>query len=119
MSKKRIGGSLRRAARCALACILTASMTLSPITPAVEMAFAAQPNGSSAYVQTGREVRYGGGGRTNEFDVNGAIAGTAKGLSVLNSITTPIADTIALVVTWSRMRPKTMRVTMDVFGNRI
>ena len=74
MSKKRIGGSLRRAARCALACILAASMTLSPITPAIEMALAAQPNGSSAYVQTGREVRYGGGGRTNEFRVNGAIA---------------------------------------------
>ena len=49
-------------------------MTLSPITPAIEMALAAQPNGSSAYVQTGREVRYGGGGRTNEFRVNGAIA---------------------------------------------
>ena len=29
------------------------------------------------------------------------------------------AGAIALLVIWIRMRPKTMRVTMDVFGNRI
>lgn len=74
MSKKRIGGSLRRAARGALVCILAASMTLSPIAPAIETAFAAQPGGSSAYVQTGREIPYGGGGKTNYFEVNGAAA---------------------------------------------
>lgn len=73
MPKKRVGGSLRRAARGALACILAASMALSPITPAIEAAFAA-PSGETGYVQTGREIRYGNGGKTNYFEVNGATA---------------------------------------------
>lgn len=73
MSKKGIGGSLRRAARGALACILAASMTLSPITPAIEVAFAAQPGGTG-HVSSGRTIRYGSGGRTDLFSVDGTVA---------------------------------------------
>lgn len=50
---------------------MVAGNILGLIGPSVARAWA---DGSSAYVQTGREVRYGGGGRTNEFNVNGAIA---------------------------------------------
>lgn len=50
---------------------MVAGNFLGLIGPSVARAWA---DGSSAYVQTGREIRYGGGGRTNEFNVNGAIA---------------------------------------------
>lgn len=74
MSKKRFGGSLRRVAQGALACILAASMTLSPITPAIETAFAAQPGGTGR-VNSARTIRYGGGGgRTELFSVDGTVA---------------------------------------------
>ena len=63
--------SSRRAGRAALVCVLAAIMALSPLTSAVQTAFAAQETG---YVQTGRDIRYGGGGKTSEFTVNGAMA---------------------------------------------
>lgn len=73
MSKRRIGDSLRRLARGALACVLAASMTLSPVTPVLESAFAAQPGGT-AHVYSGTLVRYGGGGGTCRFTVDGVTA---------------------------------------------
>lgn len=73
MSKRRIGDSLRRLARGALACVLTASMTLSPVTPVLESAFAAQPGGT-AHVYSGTLVRYGGSGGTCRFTVDGVTA---------------------------------------------
>lgn len=44
---------------------------LGLIGPSVTAAWA---DGESGYVQTGREIRYGGGGKTNYFEVNGAAA---------------------------------------------
>lgn len=73
MSKRRIGDSLRRLARGALACVLAASMTLSPVTPVLEAAFAAQPGGT-AHVYSGTLVRYGGSGGTCRFTVDGVTA---------------------------------------------
>lgn len=73
MSKRRIGDSLRRLARGALACVLAASMTLSPVTPALEAAFAAQPGGTG-HVYSGTPVRYGGGADTCRFTVDGVTA---------------------------------------------
>lgn len=73
MSKRRIGDSLRRLARGALACVLAASMTLSPVTPVLESAFAAQPGGT-AHVYSGTLVRYGGSGGTCRFTVDGVTA---------------------------------------------
>lgn len=73
MSKRRIGDSLRRLARGALACVLAASMTLSPVTPVLEVAFAAQPGGT-AHVYSGTLVRYGGSGGTCRFTVDGVTA---------------------------------------------
>lgn len=73
MSKRRIGDSLRRLARGALACVLTASMTLSPVTPVLEAAFAAQPGGTG-HVYSGTPVRYGGGADTCRFTVDGVTA---------------------------------------------
>lgn len=73
MSKRRIGDSLRRLARGALACVLAAGMTLSPVTPALEAAFAAQP-GSTGHVYSGSPVRYGGGADTCRFTVDGVTA---------------------------------------------
>lgn len=73
MSKRRIGDSLRRLARGALACVLAASMTLSPVTPVLESAFAAQPGGT-AHVYSGTPVRYGGGADTCRFTVDGVTA---------------------------------------------
>ncbi len=70
MSKSRMRAA-RRAGRAALVCVLAAIMALSPLTSAVQTAFAAQETG---YVQTGRDIRYGGGGKTSEFTVNGAMA---------------------------------------------
>lgn len=73
MSKRRIGDSLRRLARGALACALAASMTLSPVTPVLEAAFAAQPGGTG-HVYSGTPVRYGGGADTCRFTVDGVTA---------------------------------------------
>ncbi len=73
MAKTRTGALARRAARRALACVLAASMTLSPITPAVGAAFAAEPGGMGN-VSTGALIRYGGGGGTSRFTVDGATA---------------------------------------------
>lgn len=73
MSKRRIGDSLRRLARGALACVLAASMTLSPVTPVLEAAFAAQPGGTG-HVYSGTPVRYGGGADTCRFTVDGVTA---------------------------------------------
>lgn len=73
MSKRRIGDSLRRLARGALACALAAGMTLSPVTPALEAAFAAQPGGTG-HVYSGSPVRYGGGADTCRFTVDGVTA---------------------------------------------
>ena len=73
MSKRRIGDSLRRLARGALACVLAASMTLSPVTPVLEAAFAAQPGGTG-HVYSGTLVRYGGSGGTCRFTVDGVTA---------------------------------------------
>lgn len=73
MSKRRIGDSLRRLARGALACVLAAGMTLSPVTPALEAAFAAQPGGTG-HVYSGSLVRYGGGAGTCRFTVDGVTA---------------------------------------------
>ena len=73
MSKRRIGDSLRRLARGALACVLAAGMTLSPVTPALEAAFAAQPGGTG-HVYSGSPVRYGGGADTCRFTVDGVTA---------------------------------------------
>lgn len=73
MSNRRIGDSLRRLARGALACVLAASMTLSPVTPVLEAAFAAQPGGTG-HVYSGTPVRYGGGADTCRFTVDGVTA---------------------------------------------
>lgn len=73
MSKRRIGDSLRRLARGALACVLAAGMTLSPVTPVLEAAFAAQPGGTG-HVYSGSPVRYGGGADTCRFTVDGVTA---------------------------------------------
>lgn len=73
MSKRRIGDSLRRLARGALACVLAAGMTLSPVTPVLEAAFAAQPGGTG-HVHSGSPVRYGGGADTCRFTVDGVTA---------------------------------------------
>lgn len=73
MSKKRIGASLRRLARGALACAIAASMALSPVAPAIETAFAAQPGGTG-HVYSGTPVRYGGGADTCRFTVDGVTA---------------------------------------------
>ena len=73
MSKRRIGDSLRRLARGALACALAANMTLSPVTPVLEAAFAAQPGGTG-HVYSGTPVRYGGGADTCRFTVDGVTA---------------------------------------------
>lgn len=73
MSKRRIGDSLRRLARGALACVLAAGMTLSPVTPVLEAAFAAQPGGTG-HVYSGTPVRYGGGADTCRFTVDGVTA---------------------------------------------
>ena len=73
MSKRRIGDSLRRLARGALACVLAAGMTLSPVTPVLEAAFAAQPGGTG-HVYSGTLVRYGGSGGTCRFTVDGVTA---------------------------------------------
>lgn len=73
MSKRRIGDSLRRLARRALACVLAAGMTLSPVTPVLEAAFAAQPGGTG-HVYSGSPVRYGGGADTCRFTVDGVTA---------------------------------------------
>lgn len=73
MSKRRIGDSLRRLARGALACVLAAGMTLSPVTPVLESAFAAQPGGTG-HVYSGSPVRYGGGADTCRFTVDGVTA---------------------------------------------
>lgn len=73
MSKRRIGDSLRRLARGALACVLAAGMTLSPVTPALEAAFAAQ-SGGTGHVYSGSLVRYGGGAGTCRFTVDGVTA---------------------------------------------
>lgn len=73
MSNRRIGDSLRRLARGALACVLAAGMTLSPVTPVLEAAFAAQPGGTG-HVYSGTLVRYGGSGGTCRFTVDGVTA---------------------------------------------
>lgn len=62
--------ALRRPLAALMAAVLVLGGLLAPIGPAVERAWAA---GETAYVHTGREIRYGGGGKTSLFEVQGAL----------------------------------------------
>lgn len=46
MSKNRFGSALHRGGRALIACVLAVSMALSPVSPAIETALAAQPGGT-------------------------------------------------------------------------
>lgn len=71
MERKR--GRVRRVLRALAVGVLGASMALSPASPAISAALAAQPGGTGRVV-TQPGVRYGGGANTGRFTVDGTTA---------------------------------------------
>lgn len=62
---------MRKPVMVLTALVMVLGNFLGLIGPSVTAAWA---DGETGYVQTGREIRYGNGGKTNEFYVNGTLA---------------------------------------------